>query len=327
MLRWIKRTLIAVVGLVLVAALAGFTYQSLATRRDLGRTPAPGRLLDIGGYRLHIWCSGAGAPSVILETGLGGTTADWGLVQPEVANFTNVCSYDRAGMGYSDPGPTPRTLTRIDDELMQLLDRAAITGPVVLVGASIGGLSARLLASEHPDRVAGLVLVDPSSEDEVPHLPPVAPYVPLYSSLGIFRLRGVTFGPSPGNLPPATRRFAEATSRRTAAYKTTLDEITHLPEGVAEVKATRRPLAIPLVVVTAGRGSDAAWLESQRGQAALSSRGCQVIAENSGHGIAVGQPEVVIRAIQSVVEAAKGHGDASICAERSRGAGPLIPRR
>jgi pimeloyl-ACP methyl ester carboxylesterase len=326
MLRWIKRLLIAIVGLVLVAALAGFTYQSLATRLDLGRTPAPGRLVDIGGHRLHIWCSGSGAPSVILETGLGGTTADWGLVQPEVANFTNVCSYDRAGMGYSDPGPTPRTLARINSELTQLLDRAGVTGPVVLVGASIGGLSARLLASEHPDRVAGLVLLDPSSEDEAPHVPPVAPYVPLYSSLGIFRLRGVTFGPSPASQPPATRQFAEATSRRTAAYTTTLDEITHLPEGLAEVKATRRPLTNPLVVLTAGRGSEAAWLESQRGQAALSSRGCQVIAENSGHGIAVGQPDIVIRAIQSVVDAARGHSDASICAERPGRAGPTAPR-
>jgi pimeloyl-ACP methyl ester carboxylesterase len=316
MLRWIKRILIAVVGVVLLATLAGFTYQSLATRLDLGRTPAPGRLVDIGGHRLHIWCSGSETPSVILETGLGGTAADWGLVQPEVANFTNVCSYDRAGMGYSDPGPRPRTLARINGELTQLLDRAGVTGPVVLVGASIGGLSARLLASEHPDHIAGLVLVDPSSEDESPHLPPIAPYVPLYSSLGIFRLRGVTFGPSPASLPPATRRFAEATSRRTAAYRTTLDEMTHLPEGLAEVKATRRPLTIPLVVVTAGQGSDAAWLESQRGQAALSSRGCQVIAEHSGHGIAVGQPEIVIRAIQSVVDAAKEHRDASICAER-----------
>ena len=327
MLRWIKRTLIAVVGLVLVAALVGFTYQSLATRRDLARTPAPGRLQDIGGRRLHIWCSGSGTPSVILEAGLGGTTADWGLVQPEVANFTNVCSYDRAGMGYSDSGPSPRTLARINGELTQLLDRAGVPSPVVLVGASIGGLSARLLASQHPDRVAGLVLVDPSSEDEAPHLPPIAPYVPLYSSLGIFRLRGVTFGPPPASLPLATRRLAEATSRRTAAYETTLDEITHLPEGLAEVKATRRPLTIPLVVVTAGRGSDAAWLESQRRQAALSSRGCQVIAENSGHGIAVGQPDIVVRAIQSVVDAASGHSAASICAERLAEAGATGPRR
>jgi hypothetical protein len=93
------------------------------------------------------------------------------------------------------------------------------------------------------------------------------------------------------------------------------------------VKAARRTLTIPVVVVTAGRGSDAAWLDSQRGQAALSQRGCQIIAENSGHGIAVGQPEIVIRAIHSVVDAVKGHSDASICAERSGGARPAGLRR
>ena len=108
MSRWIKRILIGFSGLVVIAAITGATYQSVATRRDLARNPAPGRLVDIGGHRLHIWCSGSGTPSVILETGLGGSSADWGFVQPEVARFTRVCSYDRAGMGYSDSGPSPR---------------------------------------------------------------------------------------------------------------------------------------------------------------------------------------------------------------------------
>jgi pimeloyl-ACP methyl ester carboxylesterase len=261
-------------------------------------------------------------PSVILETGLGGSSADWGFVQPEVAKFTRVCSYDRAGMGYSDPGPSPRTMRRITRELTQLLDRAGITGPVVLVGASIGGLAVRLLASEHLDRVAGLVLVDSSSEDEDADVPRVAPFVPLLSSLGIFRLLGVTFGPPPPSLAPAARRFAEVTGYRDAAYRTAVDELTHLPQSSAEVKATRRQLNIPVVVVTAGRGSDAAWLRLQRDQAALSQRGCQIIAENSGHGVALGQPEIVIRAVQSVVDAVKRHSGASVCADQSREAGP-----
>jgi pimeloyl-ACP methyl ester carboxylesterase len=321
MSRWIKRTLLAVGGLGVVAALAGSTYQWIATRRDLARTPAPGLLVDVGGHRLHIWCSGSGMPSVILEAGLGGSSADWGFVQPDVAKFTRVCSYDRAGMGYSDPGPSPRTMRRITGELLQLLDRAGVTGPVVPVGASIGGLAVRLLASEHPDRVAGLVLVDSSSEDEDAEVPRVAPFVPLLSSLGIFRCLGVTFGPPPGSLAPAVRRFAEVTGYRAAAYKTAVDELTHLPQSSAEVKENRRQLDIPVVVVTAGRGSDAAWLKLQRDQAALSIRGCQIIAENSGHGVALGQPEIVFRAVQSVVSAVKEHRDASVCADHSRQAG------
>jgi len=315
--RRIQRILIGFGGLVVVATIAGATYQWTATRRDFARTPAPGRLVDIGGHRLHIWCSGSGTPSVILESGLGGSSADWGFVQPQVARFTSVCSYDRAGMGYSDPGPSPRTTRRIADELMHLLDRS-VTAPVVLVGASIGGLAVRVLASEHPDRVAGLVLVDASHEDEDAEVPGVAPFVPLLSSLGIFRLLGVTFGPPPAALAPAVRRFGETTGFRAAAYQTAVDELTHLRASAGEVKGTRRPLNIPVVVVTAGQGTGAAWLKLQRDQVALSPRGCQIIAENSGHAVPLGQPEIVIRAIESVVDAVNGRKDASLCAERSR---------
>jgi pimeloyl-ACP methyl ester carboxylesterase len=212
-------------------------------------------------------------------------------------------------------------MRRITHELTQLFDREGVTGPVVLVGASIGGLTVRLLAFEHPERVAGLVLVDSASEDEDAELPRVAPFVPLLSSLGIFRLLGVTFGPPPGSLAPGVRRFAEVTGYRAAAYKTAVNELTHLPQSSAEVKAARRQLNIPVVVVTARRGSDAAWLKLQRDQAALSQRGCQIIAANSGHAVALGEPEIVIRAVQSVADAVKDHGDASVCEDQSREAG------
>jgi pimeloyl-ACP methyl ester carboxylesterase len=322
MWRWIKRTLIGFGGLVVIASGAGATYQWVATRRDLARTPPPGRLVDIGGHRLHIWCSGSGTPSVILETGLGGSSADWGFVQPEVAGFTNVCSYDRAGMGYSDPGPSPRTTRRITSELAQLLDRTGVAGPVVLVGASIGGLAVRLMASEHPERVAGLVLVDASHEDQDGDIPGVAPFVPLLSSLGILRLFHVTFGPRPAALAPTVRGFAQATGFRAAAYQAAVDELTHLRQSAEEVKAARRQLSMPVVVVTAGQESDAAWLNLQRDQVALSQRGCQVIAEQSGHAVALGQPEVVVQAIRSIVDAIKGRNDASPCGQRSRGSEP-----
>lgn len=102
MRRWIRRVLIGLCGLVLAIAMASVIYQWFATRKELAATPAPGRPVDIGGYRLHLWCTGDGAPAVILDAGLGGTSAGWGFVQPEVARFTRVCSYDRAGMGYSE---------------------------------------------------------------------------------------------------------------------------------------------------------------------------------------------------------------------------------
>ncbi len=113
MWRWTRRILVGLIGLFLLAVVAGATYQWVATRKELASTPPPGQLVDVGGHRLHLWCTGVGAPPVILETGLGGSSADWGFVQPEIARFTRVCSYDRAGMGYSDPGPSPRTARHI----------------------------------------------------------------------------------------------------------------------------------------------------------------------------------------------------------------------
>ena len=109
MRRWTIRVLVGVCSLIVAIAVTGATYQWLETRKDLALTPPPGHLVDIGGRRLHLWCTGNGAPAVILDTGLGGSSADWGFVQPEVARFTRVCSYNRAGMGYSDRGPSPRT--------------------------------------------------------------------------------------------------------------------------------------------------------------------------------------------------------------------------
>jgi hypothetical protein len=137
MRRWTMRISLGLGAFLIVAAVFGATYQWVANRKELAATPPPAHLVDIGGYKLHLWCTGDGAPAVILDTGLGGSSADWGFVQPDVARFTRVCSYDRAEMGYSDPGPSPRTARRIASELAELLVRSGIGGPVVLVGASI----------------------------------------------------------------------------------------------------------------------------------------------------------------------------------------------
>jgi pimeloyl-ACP methyl ester carboxylesterase len=307
MRRWTSRLLVGLCGLIVVAALAGTTYQWLATRRDLAATPPPGHLVDIGGYRLHLWCTGDGAPTVILDTGLGGSSADWGYVQPDVARFTRVCSYDRAGMGYSDPGPSPRTARRIATELAELLPRGGITGPVVLVGASIAGFDVRVFASDHPERAAGLVLVDASHEDQAHQIPRVAPFVPLLSTIGVFRLLGVSFGGPPESLAPSVQQFARATKFRASGYRATADEISHIRESASEVRLSRRKLTIPVVVVTGGREADATWRQLQRDQVLLSDRGCLSIAQNSGHVVSIDQPEVIVHAIRMIVETARGH--------------------
>ena len=316
MWRWTKRVLAGVVGLAFLAAL-GAAYQWLATRRDLAATPPPGQLVDIGGYRLHLWCMGAGAPAVVLESGLGGGAFTWPQVQKETATFTRVCAYDRAGLGYSDPSPGPRTSGRIAQELSQLIERSALGGPVVLVGASLGGFAARILASEHRELVAGLVLVDASHEQQRARqtaagldvaIPPGLKLVVLSASLGLLRLRGETLGLRPELADPSVRPYLQATAHRASRYRATYDELMAWPESEKEVAASRRTLDIPLVVLTAGLSAgpgDAIHRELQQDLLALSTRSCQMIASRSDHAIAGNEPELVVKAIRAVMDAAR----------------------
>ena len=127
---------------------------------------APGRLVDIGTHRLHIHCSGSGEPAVVFDAALGGSSLSWTIVQPAVAEFTTACSYDRAGFGWSEGGPQPRTVSRIADELYELLTRAGVRPPYVFAGHSFGALTTRLFAARHPTLIAGLVLIDPAHPED-----------------------------------------------------------------------------------------------------------------------------------------------------------------
>jgi len=306
MWRWTTRILVGLFCFIILAAGTGATYQWLATRRELSKTPPPGKLVDVGGHRLHLWCTGGGAPTVILEAGLGGSSADWGAVQPLIARFTRVCSYDRAGMGYSDPGPSPRTARRISNELAELIDRSGMDGPLVLVAASIGGFNVRVFTSDHIERVAGLVLIDASHEDQAHEVPQLARWVPLLSSFGILRLLGISFGPSPALLPPSVQGFVGATRFRAAGYQAAANEIIHIRESASQVRTSRRMLSIPVVVVTGARGADPTWWNLQRDQVRLSEHGCHIIAEHSGHLVQIEQPQIVVDAIRAVVDGTRG---------------------
>lgn len=323
MWRWAGRIAAGLVVLLLVAAIAGAVSQSVSSRRDLAATPPPGRLVDVGGHRLHIWCMGSGEPVVVFESGLGGTSFGSYDEMVEVSRFTRVCAYDRAGMGYSEPGPRPRTSRRIASELSELLVRSGIDHPVVLVGTSFGGYSVRVFASEREDRVAGLVLVDASHEDQRARyasvgapsaIPPYAWLVPPAAWLGVLRLLGVTLGASPDSAPEPVRRFVRATAYRTSRYTAGYDELKHTSASAEEVRATRRVLNVPVVVVTGGVRSGrtaAVHAELQRDQLRLSRRSCQIIAERSGHD--VGEVDVIVRAIRTVIDASQGETTKLTC--------------
>ena len=312
------RRIIASLFLVIVlAAGLGALYQLDATRRDLAAQPAPGQLVDVGGHRLHIWCAGSGEPAVILDNGLGGTAFDWAHVQPHVATFTRVCSYDRAGMGYSDSGPHPRTSRQIIAELAALLDANRINTPVVLVGASIGGWNVRLFASEMPQRTAGLVLVDARHEDQSekvaaagePENPPwIAHVAAPVAHLGIARFLDIAPGLPVEMYAPEVRQYVRATRFRSSALVTAANELRYGPVSAGQVRATRRELPVAVVVLSAGvRDTQTTEILAalQRDQATLSKQSCHVIAERSGHAIAFGQPEVVVHAIRATVEASR----------------------
>jgi len=158
-----------VLGLTIAAVFLGWLYQTLGTRRDARLHPPPGRLIDIGGHRLHVLESGSannGSPTILLEAGLMSTVLSWSGLQCELAKSYRVVSYDRAGLGWSDLGPMPRTAERMVGELQTLLDRAAIPGPYLLVGHSFGGLTMPLFAARFPEKIAGMVLVDPVAPSE-----------------------------------------------------------------------------------------------------------------------------------------------------------------
>jgi len=164
-----KQTQIVLLA-VLISAIAVSGQQETGS----GSAPAdivygqPGQLVDVGGFRLNLYCMGSGSPTVVFDSGWGDWAPAWSKVQPQIAKWTRACSYDRAGTGFSDPGPMPRTSVRIAKELRAALHNAGITGPYVLVGSAFGGDNMRTFADMYMDEVAGLVMVDADADDVGP---------------------------------------------------------------------------------------------------------------------------------------------------------------
>jgi pimeloyl-ACP methyl ester carboxylesterase len=314
MLRSIRRITTLVVVLCVVAAF-GATYEYVEERLDLAAVPPPGRLIDVGGHRLHLWCFGQGAPTVVFDSGLGGTAFDWYPVLRDVSGFTTACAYDRAGMGYSDAGPSPRTSRRIAGELAEMVRRSETKLPVVLVGWSYGGLFVRAYASEHEPEVAGLLLVDAAHEDQAakfaaagfPSSVPVWDrFAPTAAAFGVLRLTGSPSGLRPEAMPEPVRRFVQATGYRPSGYQAEYDEESQESESFDEVRALRRPLSIPVVVLSARRSPIPDVTNSlQRDLLRLSARSCQIVAANSDHRIPYQEPETVVHAVRVTIDAWK----------------------
>jgi pimeloyl-ACP methyl ester carboxylesterase len=314
LLRKPVRVLGVVFALIAGLALVGASYEAIAAAGDAREYPAPGKLVDVGGYRLHIHCIGTGSPTVVLDAGLGGMSLAWDLVQREIGSITRVCAYDRAGMGWSDTGPQPRTPGQIARELRTLLTNAGIPGPYVLVGHSLGGKNVRMFALQYPEEVAGMVLVDARSEYVDAPASPTGAQEPHKSSgdqvtlygvarrLGLIRLIGG--GPwGPPAMSERTRMAIALLTTGQRAINAEAAETLAMTADNAELQAAPSLGNRPLIVLAAEESMNIIprWTEAQHRQAALSTNGRLVVVEGSGHYIQFDHPAVVIDAVRQVV--------------------------
>lgn len=265
-----RRFLRLITGLVLVIAvlaLVGATYQAAAASVDDRRHSAPGVLIDVGGHRLHLWCTGSGSPTVVLESGLGGFSHDWSHLQPTLETTTRVCSYDRAGYGWSDGTQTTSRSAEVATQLRALLAGAGELGPFLLVGHSIGGLHARTFARQYPDEVVGLVLVDSSHENQAPRLAMLDPLddatragletCDRLSLFGIPRLLGIHDEAIPDSLGLSAPTRAAWTTRlnQTRFCANVLKELDAIEIDLSQPGPPASLGDLPVVVLSSGRGA------------------------------------------------------------------------
>jgi len=316
---WPRRILVGFVLVLLIAALAGFIYENVSEARDRRFNPMPGRLVEVDGHKMHILCTGQGGPTVVLDSGLGDSFVSWRKVQPQIAEFTRVCSYDRAGLGYSEPRDEPRTSRMMASQLHALLQAANIEPPYVLVGHSMAGYDVRLYANAYPSEVVGMVLVDASHPDQENRFPlelkamegswsREQEFITYTLPFGIPRLFGFCDD-------DPVERAAECNSN---SAREQVAEMKTFPESAAQTAKIGSLGSMPLVVLShdpdrlnselppdIAKSTNQAWEKMQEELAHLSTRGTQTISKNSSHYIQLDDPQLVISSVRNVVEQAR----------------------
>ena len=326
MLRWFRIVALSLCALVILLALAGACYQAIETRLDVSQYPEGGRLVDVGGYRLILNCTGIGSPTVVLEAGFGDVSVEWRAVQPQIAKFSRVCSYDRAGYGGSDPGPMPRTSLRIATELHTLLKNAGEMPPYVLVGSSFGGYNVRVFNGLYPDEVVGIVLADATQEDQYELLPKawsalsaaqlkhcqrLARYAFFVVDLGIGRL----MLRAQGAQDHAAYLILQAKYLRARA-----SELEQMRISAEQARVADHIRDKPLVVLTAALNTDTTlsgglskqdfeefqriWVNDlQLRLKHLSARGSRIMVLRSGHDIPSDRPDSIVNSVHELCAA------------------------
>lgn len=328
----------------LLAALAGIVaagafYQAVFTARQRRLFPPPGSLIDVGGHRLHVVCAGEGTPPVLLESGIAASSLSWAAVQPKIATFTRVCAYDRAGLAWSDAPSSPRTFDRLLDELGIVIREVGFTDPAVLVGHSFGSLLVRAYGARHPERVAGLVLVDPPTEWIVmtpararmlrggrslsrigallAHVGVVRGCLALLSggAPGVPRHFVRIFGPTAARtlerlvgevrkLPTEVHPVVQALWCQPKCFLSMADHLRMFEREAAKMTALAPPPHLPVVVVSSA-GHVPEQLAAHRRLAESSARGRHVIAGRSAHWVQFDEPELIVGIVGEMVESAQ----------------------
>jgi pimeloyl-ACP methyl ester carboxylesterase len=322
-----------VISLAALLALAGL-FQFLASRADARTFPPPGRMIDIGGRKLHARVTGTGAPVVVFESGISASSVNWIPIQPQVSTFAATCCYDRAGLGWSDSPTGTFDADRMVADLAALLDRLNLPAPYVLVGHSYGGLLVRLFAERYPGKVAALVLIDPvlachwaqpnSTRARAKQRGALmARWAGRLAGFGIIRLatspivvRSLILPRLAGKsestegavyrldselrkLPPEIIPVIRALWCRPKSFRAILAHLAALESSFAALQ--NQPLAVPLTVISAGN-TPPEGLAEHRAVARLSQRGEHIVAQRSGHWIQLDEPRLVVDAIRRAVD-------------------------
>ena len=334
-LKWLG---IALVALLLVVLVGGGTYQWVATSHDLTRYPPPGKLIDVKGRMMHIHCLGNGTPTVVIEQGLGSLSLEWQEIHHRIAELTRVCSYDRAGMGYSEPIGHPTRASEVAERLHLLLQGADISDDLVLVGWSAGGVYIREFFGAYPDQVKAMVFVDSSHEQQGVRLPELeqsggsgfwrlARYL---APVGLLRISGVVRG-QVENVPVGDelREQLLALYHQSHAVGTLLNESSAFEQDINSPNPPESLGDLPLIVLSQGKPvelsdemppnitleylleSHEVWNQLQIELASLSSRGSRIVAVESGHRIHSDQPDLLVDAVGELVQVVRQKNSAS----------------
>lgn len=273
----------------------------------------PGKLVDIGTHHLHINCIGQGSPSVIIDSGIGGFSLEWINIQNSLADNVRICSYDRAGYGWSEPGPAPRTTARIANELGTLLIEAKIPAPYILVGHSFGGYNIRYFAEEHPDLVAGMVLIDSShpeqfNTDEFRRIkvkPQAKNTIKSKNSIRVRVVRPIIAH----NFPQENKWIALRLMRLMKSKSTLINELAFMETSAKQValRTKKHVHKFPVTIVTRGKrvwpenkigdSREQQWARLQSDLQNISYQSEQFLAYESGHIIHLDQPDLVSESI------------------------------